>query len=92
MSEQQKRGLGWYSRFVYPLLVLIFAVVFAYYERIRLDLGNQQIPREQYVAEHQVLSQEFFLVGGAILIVGIIWAICVARDKKKYPEKYRRYL
>lgn len=92
MSEQQKRGLGWYSRFVYPLLVLIFAFVFAYFERLRLDVGNQQITRQQYVADHQAIAQDFYIWGGAILIVGIIWAICVARDKKKYPEKYKRYL
>ena len=31
MSEERKRGLGWYSRIIYPLLVLIFAGVFAYF-------------------------------------------------------------
>ena len=91
MSEETKRGLGWYSRFVYPLLVLIFAAVFTYYELARLDLGNHQISRAEYVSQHHALGQQFFLWGGLLVVIGIIWAIVVSRDKKKHPERYIRY-
>ena len=91
MASAVKRGLGWYSKFVYPILVLIFIYVFLHYEFMRMDLGNVSLTREQFVAQFTEIRNEFLLYAVVLLVVGFVWSRFVKRDKKRHPERYKRY-
>jgi hypothetical protein len=91
VASAVKRGLGWYSKFVYPILVLIFIYVFLHYEFMRIDLGNVSLSREKFVEQFTGIRNEFLLYILVLLVVGVVWSRFVKRDQKRHPERYKRY-
>lgn len=90
-DETVRRGIGRFSIVVYPILAALFFYFGITYEFKRIDLvmsrGNQEFP----LAEWQMLRNEFLLIMGGIVLATIIWRLLVVRERKKHPERYRKY-
>lgn len=95
VEEKRKKGLAWYSKFVYPLFLGAFIWVVLYFEFARQDNWKlataNAVPMERILERFYELQMQFFISIGAIFVVTMVWVVLVARDKRLYPEKYRKY-
>ncbi|HEU4962487.1 MAG TPA: hypothetical protein VFV52_01310 [Bacilli bacterium] len=91
----RQKGLGWYSRLAYPLLLAIFVWDILYFEFARQDNWHLQVagqePRAEILDRFYELQSQFFISLGVIAVVTLVWVLLVRRDKRVHPEKYRRY-
>lgn len=96
MSEDKKHALGHYSKFVYPLWFLGLVSMILYFEELRQDnwaraFGGGAIPNPEVVQGHNDIMVAFLTWFVVLWAVPFLWHYFVSRDKKKYPEKYRKY-
>ncbi len=96
MAEEKKRALGFYSRYVYPIWFFVVVGVIWYFEGVRNAnwqdaVGMNSKPYEVVAAGHQEIMVQFLVTLGCLVLVPYIWHYVVSRDKKKYPERYRKY-
>lgn len=96
MSEDKKRGLGHYSKFAYPLWFVVLATVIVHFEQLRQAnwaraFGAGAVPSPEVVQGHNDIMVDFLTWFVVLLAVPFLWHYFVSRDKKKYPERYRKY-
>lgn len=98
-SEKKKRPLGYYSWFMYPIWFLVLIAVTLHYEFARQANwevafganGGSSVPMEQVVAGHNQIMVHFLISFAILILIPFVWGYFVSREKKKYPERYRKY-
>lgn len=89
-----RAGLGRFSKWVYLVLVVAFCYSGVTYELERIDLMEQSGGSGlsgALLASWEALRNEFFIVMGSIVVLGVVWNRVVKREKRKHPERYLRY-
>ena len=53
--------------------------------------GGISVPIEQVVAGHHQIMVHFLISFAILILIPFVWSYFVSREKKKYPERYRKY-